>query len=391
METLRIGIISETLPRERLNLQPWRYLGDLAQALRREGHEAVAVTRRAEMKDWNGVPLETEADASAFRSGRGLRTLVESKHLDGGLFRLTASLFFSMRRRMPPDAGPGRLAGIFLRPIHSGRSLAARFLDPDLVPEMLMDRHHAALYVSRLVGTWPSSRSVVDRYLFLWDSDKRSAVAAGLPETRCSVIRHPFDPAFVSDAPATLSPALSAHLSPVPRRLVFSGPPEATRGPDDAVRALRWLPADPPVQLVLLLRDPRVKQVTVTRGRKGPHEVVEVRGLVTREDIRAVYQSSQVAVFPYRFVRTALPLVPLEAAAAGLPVVTTRVHPLRELEGWTPLIFAKPRDARSIAASISSVLEDDRRAEITRRNREWVRGTPEWPEVARAVAAVLRA
>ena len=50
METLRIVIITETLPPAQLNLQPWRYLGRLGRALQQEGHEAFAVTTE------DGVP-----------------------------------------------------------------------------------------------------------------------------------------------------------------------------------------------------------------------------------------------------------------------------------------------------------------------------------------------
>src|SRR5207247_8724221 len=82
----------------------------------------------------------------------------------------------------------------------------------------------------------------------------------------------------------------------------------------------------------------------VQRKRLGGPEGHGLRGLLTGEVLRARYRTSHVAVFPYRFVRTGLRLVVLEAVAAGLPVVTTRIHPIRELEGRTGLVFARPRD-----------------------------------------------
>src|SRR5439155_1761115 len=114
------------------------------------------------------------------------------------------------------------------------------------------------------------------------------------------------------------------------------------RGTRDVVQLPRVLPRDPPTQVVLLLRDGRFPTPVVKRKRIGVHEVLGVHGLITREELRAIYRTSHVAVFPYRFVRTGLPLVVLEAVAAGLPVVTTRVHPIRELEGRTGLVFARP-------------------------------------------------
>lgn len=389
METLRIAIFTETLPRARLGLQPWRYLGDLAAALRREGHESLVVTSQPGMGEWNGVSIESDVAAADFRTGRGLQHLLSTKRLDGGLFRLTAGLFFSMREP-PREPRDGRLVGVFLRAVHTGGDLARRFLDPDLVPEIPLDLHHAALFASRALGTWRNSTRYVHRYLFLWDSDRETAVAAGLPAASCSVVRHPFDVAYADRARATLSPRLSGLMAPGTRRLVFAGPPESSRGPWDLVRTLRWLPAAPPVQVVLLLRDTDTPELTVNRVRHGPHEVLTVRGMVSREEIRAVYQRSGVAVFPYRFVRTALPLVALEAAAAGVPVVTTRVHPLGELEGRAGLVFADPRNPRSLAQAIASVLEGDQAAELDRRNQAWIRASPTWQDVARTYVSAVQ-
>jgi len=152
----------------------------------------------------------------------------------------------------------------------------------------------------------------------------------------------------------------------------------------------RELPADLPTQVVLLLRDPRVPSPTLTRERVGVHERVVVRGLVTRNELRAIYQASDVAVFPYRFVRTGLPLVALEAVAAGLPVVTTRVHPLRELEGRTGLVFANPGDPSDLARAVHSAFDASRRKEILDRNEQWIRSNPDWPAVARSFVSMFR-
>ncbi len=388
METLRIAIITETLPPAELNLQPWRYLGDLAQALRAEGHEAFVVTGEVGPQSWNGVPVKWHRNRSDYRSAVALRQVLQTERFDIGVCRLTAGLFFSMRRG--PRTGPfrGRLTGIFLRPLHSGAALARRFLDPTLAAEIPLDRHHAAMYVSRLLGTWPDAPAFVDNFGFLWESDRGCATAAGLPPSSCAVVRHPFDPFFLERGPRSLGPRLSGILGPVGRRVVFTGPPEGSRGVDDMLRLAHSLPSDPPTQVVLLLRDGRYSDPSLARTRIGAHELLVVRGLLSRQELRAAYQVSHVAVFPYRFVRTGLPLVALEAVATGLPVVTTRVHPIRELEGRTGLVFAEPGDPRGIARAIQEVFEDDTLKEIQRRNQEWIRTTPDWTAVARTFVSL---
>src|SRR5436309_14310081 len=106
--------------------------------------------------------------------------------------------------------------------------------------------------------------------------------------------------------------------------------------------------------------------------RIGAHELLVVRGLLSRQELRAAYRVSHVAVFPYRFVRTGLPLVALEAVATGLPVVTTRVHPIRELEGRTGLVFTEPRDPPGVATANQGICEDDTLIEIQRCKQAWI-------------------
>ena len=95
-------------------------------------------------------------------------------------------------------------------------------------------------------------------------------------------------------------------------------------------------------------------------------------------------------MFPYRFVRTVLPLVVLEAVAAGLPVAVTRVHPIRELETKTGLVFAKVRDPRDLARAVLQMFDEGMRAEALRKNQEWIRSSPDWPAVARTFAALVQ-
>lgn len=390
METLNVAIISENLPSGKLALQPWRYLGDLAKALHARGHDVRVVTSEDAPRTWDDLQVHGRLALADFRTGPGLRRLLERGRFDAGIFRLTAGLFLSLRRAGPRAPAANRLAGIFLRPLHSGIDLAHRFLDPRLLPEIPIDVHHAAMYSSRILGTWPLAPSFVDHFLFLWESDRQCAVSAGLPSAACTVVRHPFDPFFQERDGPDVGTRLSEVLPPVGRRIVFSGPPEETRGVRDVLSMASSLRRDSPSQVLLMIRDRSEAVPTVERSRVGPHEVVVVRGLVTRNELRAVYRRSHVALFPYRFVRTGLPLVALEAAAAGVPVVTTRVHPLRELEGRTGLVFANPRDPRDLARAVEWVLEGDRSAEVVRKNDEWIRATPDWASVADAFVSVLR-
>jgi len=382
METLQIGIATEQFPLDRLNLQPWRYLCDLALALHRQGHEVRFLTNTRDARDYSGIPLVHHPESRDFEDGRGLQRLLTAAKTDIGIFRMTAQLFLSMRR--PPDAGHRSAVGIFLRPLYRGPDLRRRFLDPVLLPEIRWDLHHAALYLSRQLGVWKHSIRYVDRYVTLWRADRDTAVAGGLPAAACTTVPHPFNPFFLEPVGGDLAPPLDA-LPPSRRRVVFAGPPEASRGAFDVLRLVKAFPPEAPTQVLALLRDPVPQKVEVSVTRRGPHTLAVVRGLVPRSLIRAAYRASQCAVFPYRWVRTSFPLVVSEAVAAGLPVVTCRVHPIRELADRTGLIFSEPGDLKGLARAVTSALDGIDQEESARRNRAWIASTPDWDAVARGV------
>src|SRR5436309_12919230 len=91
-------MITETLPPAELNLHPWRYLGDLAQALRVVGHETAVMTSEVGPRTWNGVPVRWHRNRSDFRSAPAVRQVLHTEEFDIGVCRLTACHYFSMRR-----------------------------------------------------------------------------------------------------------------------------------------------------------------------------------------------------------------------------------------------------------------------------------------------------
>jgi len=383
METRRLGILSVNLPPDRLRLQPWRYLTDLTRALREIGHDASLVVPAAESTSAIDVPVIRSGRPEDFEESRRVQALLRELKLDGGILRLSAGFLGSTKRPPPADLRP--LVGAFLRPLHEGSTLLRRYLNPLMLFEGSLDLHHAAMFLSRKRG-WGSVASHVRRFTFLWEADRMAGVRAGLPADRCSVVPHPFDPFFLERGPAGLAARL-AGIPPSPRRVAYAGPEEYSRGLRDFLGLARELPAEPRVQLVALVRwkgEPQVRTKLI-----GTHNLVVVKGDLTREELRTVYQSASVAVFPYRFVRTGLPLVALEAVAAGTPVVTTRVHPFRAMEGRTGLRFADRGDRSGLARAVTAILEGGEREAISRENAAWINRTPDWPQVARTYAGLL--
>jgi glycosyltransferase involved in cell wall biosynthesis len=110
----------------------------------------------------------------------------------------------------------------------------------------------------------------------------------------------------------------------------------------------------PEAELWLVGDGPRLAEVQDAAGRLLPGKV---RFLAPREDLRPLLHQAALLVLASR--TEALPNVVLEAMAAGLPVVATRVGGVPELvvlgvTGW----LVPPGDAPALAAAVSQVLGD---------------------------------
>ena len=107
---------------------------------------------------------------------------------------------------------------------------------------------------------------------------------------------------------------------------------------------------------------------------------------ISRETLRALYQSAELFVFPTLFEGFGLPVI--EAMAAGAPVACSDIPTLREVAGDAASRF-DPRDAESMAECIRAMLDDpDRRRDLCERGRARAR-TFTWERTARATREVL--
>jgi glycosyltransferase involved in cell wall biosynthesis len=114
-------------------------------------------------------------------------------------------------------------------------------------------------------------------------------------------------------------------------------------------------PAHPEAELWLVGDGPRLAEVKDLARRLLPGD--RVKFLPTREDLRPLLQQASLLVLSSQ--TEALPNVVLEAMAAGLPVVATRVGGVPELveinrTGW----LVNPGDAPALAAALSQAASD---------------------------------
>ena len=101
------------------------------------------------------------------------------------------------------------------------------------------------------------------------------------------------------------------------------------------------------------------------------HQHVRFLGFVPEATLSALYRLASVFVFPSLYEGFGLP--PLEAMAAGAPVITSNVSSLPEVVGDAALLI-DPMDAGAIADAMSRVLgEPDLRADLIRRGFDRIR------------------
>jgi len=115
------------------------------------------------------------------------------------------------------------------------------------------------------------------------------------------------------------------------------------------------------------------------------HQHVRFLGFVPDATLAALYRMAAVFVFPSLYEGFGLP--PLEAMAAGAPVVTSNVSSLPEVVGDAALLI-DPMDPGSIADAMARILTDATlRADLIRRGHERVKSFS-WEASVKRVRAV---
>lgn len=117
-------------------------------------------------------------------------------------------------------------------------------------------------------------------------------------------------------------------------------------------------------------------------------DVVRLPGLVPEADLRALYQTARVYVFPSFYEGFGLP--PLEAMASGTPVAVSNASCLPEVCGAENAVFFDPYSPADMAAKIASVWVDDAlRQKLVARGLARVQQFG-WTELAQKTLAVYK-
>jgi glycosyltransferase involved in cell wall biosynthesis len=217
-------------------------------------------------------------------------------------------------------------------------------------------RSRAWLTLERLAAHWCGAIVGVS------DAERRAGLEAGVgTESQYRVIHNGID-AETFDRPRRV----------VPGRILVVGRLAPQKRPDVALQALaRVREKHPEAQLDLVAHGPLEGETTALVGELGLRD--HVRLLTKGADVPELL--SEAACFLLTSDYEGFPYTVLEAMAAGVPVVSTRVGgvPEQVADGETGLLF-EPGDPAAAAAAVEQLLADPERAHrLSEAGRERVR------------------
>lgn len=207
----------------------------------------------------------------------------------------------------------------------------------------------------------------LDAFVVTSDAWRRAIVTTlGMPDSRVFVVNNPIDPAFEA---AVLE-------MPCDRRSKFIlslGVMEKAKGVLDILAAAEAIRSRANGCLLLAgpEREPGI-QVAVQRfiSSHSLQDSVEVRGAVWRKEKVEVFRAASIFLLPSYCEN--FPLVVLEAAAAGLALVTTPVGAIPEFfEHGVSALFVEPGNVQQIADAIVRLFKHpEERLRLARAARE---------------------
>lgn len=153
------------------------------------------------------------------------------------------------------------------------------------------------------------------------------------------------------------------------QRLLFVGRLAAVKGVPVLFAALAQLrPAFPALHLLLIGDGPERPTIEADARALGLTDLVTFAGYQSQGAVAAALGASDILVLPS--FAEGVPVVLMEAMAAGLPVVATPVGGISELVGPESGVLVPPADAEALAAALRSLLADaDLRAGMGRAGR----------------------
>ncbi len=214
-----------------------------------------------------------------------------------------------------------------------------------------------------------------------------SASRGGLPIGKIQVIPNGVDASVFADA----APANLEHLGipPGSRTLLFVGRLDPQKGPFVLMAAAReLLPRHNDLQVLLVGDGPLAENLQKWIAKENLSDRIHLAG--RRNDVPSLMRAAEIFVLPSLW--EGLPNVVLEAMAAGIPVVASRVEGVSDLlvDDRTGLIVA-PNSAPDLVEAIGRLLNDPQHShQMGHSAQHFVHTEFAWDEVVAKYTALYR-
>jgi glycosyltransferase involved in cell wall biosynthesis len=260
----------------------------------------------------------------------------------------------------------------------------------DLIPAIFSEVYLADTTVRRWYTTRLELVRRADRILAISEATASDAVERlGLSPERVVVVGAGVSESFRrAEDPDAVWAAVRSRLPRVePRFILYLGGIDPRKNIDRLLAAYARLPSDVRChhQLVVVCRMLSSEQALLERRLRelGIPDRVHFPGFVSDEDLRLLYQATELFVFPSLYEGYGLPVA--EAIACGAPVVAARTSSLVELVQEESALF-DPEDVDAIASVLERALTDEGLRATLRASR--LEGRHTWKSVAERTAAV---
>lgn len=363
---MRISIYVKGMKEGNARLQPWRYFNELALGLRARGHEVLLQSK---------IATSASPDPASGPAFRG-------SDPDVALWGVSQLSVF----RRPPAKGVTRNVAVLGSPLYRPKDLLRLGWSLTGSPRAygihvlnaFVPRRRFATYLDRHFD----STVVMARY----SADQLTA--AGHNSEKLHVLP-PGRDRVVADSTPTHTDAVT---------FVYAGPPTPIRGVDVLIEAFaKCAREQPTIRLELLLRIDGEQQggrISALRDLVDSLGVSSkttfVVGKLTPADVQRHLDGADVVVLPFRLVPSEAPLTVMEAAAAGKPLISTRLAPIRALAAPGSYLVV-PGSVSRLAQAIRVLASDgEKRALMAAKAREHYVRLPTWDEVINEFEALAK-
>ena len=206
-------------------------------------------------------------------------------------------------------------------------------------------------------------------------------------DTALTAYRSAFDEMGVQDAPAPVVAEVCRRMNLPDRYVLFVGRLVAQKGVAGLLDAL----AGTEIPLVLVGDGPLMPTLVRQARARGSEGRMRFLGRLPVAQMRAIYRGAELLALPS--LAEGMPFVVLEAAAAGLAVVATRVEGIEEVvqDGVTGRIVPIG-DGAALKEAICTLFADPERARrLGEAARQRVAAKFSWEAVAKTTADAYRA